>query len=99
MWRAVGLFRAGPGLAQAIALLDDRWAALRAERDVAAGDLDFWRQFNLVTVARLIARAAFRRAESRGGHFREDFPTRDDANWRVHLTEALPPDDTDRGTR
>ena len=44
-----------------------------------------WRRFNLLTVARLIARAALRREESRGGHFREDFPARDDLHWQVHL--------------
>lgn len=47
-----------------------------------------WRHFNLTTVARLIARAALRREESRGGHFRADFPRRDDLHFRVHLADA-----------
>ena len=33
-----------------------------------------WRRINLLAVARLIARAALRRHESRGGHFRDGFP-------------------------
>ena len=32
---------------------------------------------NLLTVAEAIARAALERRESRGGHFREDYPTKD----------------------
>jgi L-aspartate oxidase len=39
---------------------------------------------NFVTVALLIARAALWREESRGAHFRWDFPERDDAHWRMH---------------
>jgi succinate dehydrogenase/fumarate reductase flavoprotein subunit len=39
-------------------------------------------------VARLIARAALRREESRGGHFRADFPQRDDRNWIRHLADV-----------
>ncbi len=39
---------------------------------------------NFLTVAMLIARSALWREESRGGHFRVDFPERDDARWRVH---------------
>ncbi len=48
-------------------------------------------QFNLPTVARLMARAALRREESRGGHFRADFPARDDLHFKVHLVESQPP--------
>ena len=51
---------------------------------------DAWRHVNLLAVARLIARAALRREESRGGHFREDFPARDDLHWQVHLIDAQP---------
>jgi succinate dehydrogenase/fumarate reductase flavoprotein subunit len=39
--------------------------------------------------AELILEAAQRREESRGAHFREDFPNQDDENWKgalqVHL--------------
>jgi L-aspartate oxidase len=49
---------------------------------------DSWRHLNLVTVARLIARAALRREESRGGHFRADFPRRDDRNWARHFADV-----------
>jgi len=82
MWRNAGLFRSREGLAEAVAALERAWTS--ASRATA----DDWRQYNLLTVARLIARAALRREESRGGHYREDFPTRDDAHWKVHLTEA-----------
>jgi L-aspartate oxidase len=35
----------------------------------------------------LIARAALHREESRGGHFRTDFPARDDLHWRFHVSQ------------
>lgn len=40
---------------------------------------------NLLTCALLVARAALARTESRGGHYREEFPERDDGTWRKHL--------------
>ena len=53
----------------------------------SSASADDCRVFSLTLVARLIARAALRREESRGGHYREDFPARDDLHWKVHLTD------------
>nr|WP_199307771.1 MULTISPECIES: L-aspartate oxidase [unclassified Leptolyngbya] len=39
---------------------------------------------NLLDIASLILRAAHFRTESRGGHFRTDYPSTDDQQWRVH---------------
>ncbi|MFF2158949.1 L-aspartate oxidase [Paenibacillus chitinolyticus] len=39
---------------------------------------------NLLTCALLTAEAALRREESRGGHYREDFPQRSDEQWLKH---------------
>ncbi len=45
----------------------------------------------LALVAHLIAKAALRREESRGGHFRSDFAARDDLHWKIHITEQREP--------
>ncbi len=42
---------------------------------------------NMVIVAWLITEAAIQRTESRGGHYRTDYPTKDDQEWlRVYVT-------------
>jgi L-aspartate oxidase len=90
MWRSVGLFRTAGGLREATARLDRAYAIERAAGGPELSfDAEDWRRLNLLSVARLIARAALRREESRGGHFREDFPARDDLHWSVHLTDRL----------
>jgi L-aspartate oxidase len=48
-----------------------------------------WDTTNLHTVASALVAAAARRAETRGCHWREDFPDRDDQRWRGHLLAAL----------
>jgi L-aspartate oxidase len=88
MWRHVGLFRTGETLQQAVDALEGPWtaatAAIRARR---ALDVEGWRTANLLTVAALIARAALRREESRGAHYRDDYPQRDDIHWKKRIVD------------
>ncbi|MGR3762157.1 L-aspartate oxidase [Roseobacteraceae bacterium NS-SX3] len=78
----VGVLRTGAGLKTALAAI----ARLEAGH---AGDESF---INMCATATLIAGAALLREESRGGHFREDFPAADPAQaqrTRITLKEAL----------
>ena len=48
-----------------------------------------WEATNLHLVASVLAGAALEREETRGSHWREDFPDRDDEHWRAHLVTRL----------
>ncbi|MBX9578985.1 MAG: L-aspartate oxidase, partial [Gemmataceae bacterium] len=61
--------------------------ALAREFPTKAG----WELQNLLTVARLMIDAALDRDESRGTHFRSDFPARDDARWAGRHVASPPP--------
>ena len=80
MWNAVGLLRDGAGLQIALERLDGWYAALGSERGRIA---------SLITVGRLMAHAALRREETRGGHARADFRRRDDVKFRIHFGERI----------
>ncbi len=89
MWRHCGLLRQRGGMEQAIVRLEAWDAAMRGAGASKAMDQEFRRVSSIVTVGLLIARAALRREESRGGHFRTDFPDRDDILWRRHVSDML----------
>jgi succinate dehydrogenase / fumarate reductase flavoprotein subunit len=86
----VGVFREEEGIKQAIdklrelqeryqqIVLDDR--GKRFNTDV----LETWELGALLDMAEVTAVAALSRTESRGGHYREDYPNRDDENWLRH---------------
>lgn len=90
MWRAAGLFRTRARLDDALTRLEGALEGAHVAAAHGAGhDADAWRLRNLATIAVLVARAALRRRESRGGHFRADFPVPDDVHFKVHLVEKL----------
>jgi L-aspartate oxidase len=89
MWQDAGLARTGSGLAQLAGVLEDWTARAWRRRAAAPEDREARRLASLLTVGLLIARGALRREESRGGHFREDFPQRDDIHWRRRVADAL----------
>jgi L-aspartate oxidase len=89
MWQDVGLFRDREGLLRALGVFEPAWRDLDARlREGAQLDAADWRAASVITVGRLIARAALRREESRGGHYRSDFPNRDDVHWKKRLGET-----------
>jgi L-aspartate oxidase len=83
MWRCVGIERKRSDLVEAAELLD-LWSRLifRVHFDQPAG----WELCNMSTVARLISAAALHREESRGVHYRSDFPEKDDRRWQKSIT-------------
>ena len=73
MWERVGILRRRDSLER----------ALREFAQIAHAPLGHSSR-NFLTVATLIARAALWREESRGAHYRVDYPKRNDERWRVH---------------
>ncbi|KIF76005.1 aspartate oxidase [Streptomyces sp. 150FB] len=71
---------------------DSAGAAHGAEAKAAVPGVDSWETSNLLCVARVLVATALERAETRGCHWREDRPERDDAEWRRHLVVRLLPD-------
>ena len=87
MWRLVGIERDGPGLEQAVGRLAT-WHHLVSQR--VFGDPAGWVLVNKMLVGWLIARSALARQESRGTHYRRDYPEPDDAHWLRDLDVARP---------
>jgi L-aspartate oxidase len=60
-----------------------------AERRVDQPQTEAWETTNLLTVATALAHAAAMREETRGCHWREDYPDRDDDVWRTRIRQQL----------
>ncbi|WP_330317109.1 L-aspartate oxidase [Streptomyces platensis] len=63
-----------------------------ADRKAPEPGVEAWEATNLLCVARVLVAAAQRRAETRGCHWREDHPDRDDVSWRRHFRITLDAD-------
>ncbi|WP_159888062.1 L-aspartate oxidase [Paenibacillus puerhi] len=80
MLRYAGLVRNGKGLAKGYEELKRHLAIF----DSSLSKREEYEFANLLICALLTTEAALIREESRGGHYREDFPERDDLVWRKH---------------
>uniref|UniRef100_A0AAU3GZ73 L-aspartate oxidase n=1 Tax=Streptomyces sp. NBC_01401 TaxID=2903854 RepID=A0AAU3GZ73_9ACTN len=95
MTRGAGVIRSADSLATAAGELEALQRAAAAEDDGpkdAVPGVEAWEATNLLLVSRVLVAAAREREETRGCHWREDRPDRDDAAWRRHLVVRVTPD-------
>jgi L-aspartate oxidase len=95
MTAGAGVLRSAESLAGAAGALERlHTSTLEAyDRDGKSAEpcVETWEATNLGLVARVLVAAARRREETRGCHWREDRPDRDDRDWRRHLVVRLTP--------
>jgi len=90
MDRNVQVFRTAESLAEAtevIASLKERYAHIAIHDRGQKYNTDLLEAIELgflIDLAQVVVAGALAREESRGGHYREDFPTRDDAGYMKH---------------
>ncbi len=92
MWEKVGIFRTGKQLQEAVSEIDrirnEEMPKLCATSHGTRYNHEWIKAFeveNLVLTAEMIARAALMREESRGAHYRRDFPETDNKNWFANI--------------
>jgi len=94
MTTRVGVFRAEKGMAAAIEMLSEIHAAaadIPLKNKSLTMNQELWQRVeldNLLWVAMVLTQSARRRQESRGAHFRDDFPERDD-KFNDHTLAAM----------
>ena len=80
-WLGAGIIRSETGLNEGLAVLQ----AMQADWEPnPSPSLDQLETANLLSVARIILRSALLRLESRGAHYRSDYPERNDADFQFH---------------
>ena len=94
MWRNVGIERHGEHLSETREIITF-WSRYVMDKifdpeTLGAAAVAGWELQNLLTIATLVTTAALTRAESRGVHFRTDYPQRDDAHWQMHMLWRRP---------
>ncbi|MER7896329.1 L-aspartate oxidase [Streptomyces sp. NPDC096046] len=98
MTGGAGVLRSAGSLGKAADQLQrlhtDAREALAENGKTAEAGVDTWEATNLLCVARVLVAAALLREETRGCHWREDRPERDDTTWRRHIVVRLNPDRT-----
>ncbi len=94
MTEGVGVLRSRDSMATSLGVLEAMGHTATTDPHTAA-----WETTNLHAVATVLAANAKMRKETRGSHWREDFPDTDDEQWHVRLASRLNPDGVLETTR
>jgi len=85
-WQHAGIVRDGDGLKQGLQIISEMETNWKAS---TLPSIDQMETANLRTIAELILQSALIRLESRGAHFRTDFPARNDEKFQFHSSVDL----------
>jgi succinate dehydrogenase / fumarate reductase flavoprotein subunit len=94
----MGVFRTGEGIQAGLSKirgLKDRYKYISLKDKSLRYNTDFERAIEtgfMIDVAEVATLGALTRTESRGGHARRDYKTRDDENWLKHTMACFTPD-------
>lgn len=98
LWENVGIERDSEGLEQTLYVLEEIGVEINlcpsTLTSLQTTDVTLCETFNMLNVAWIITQAALVRTESRGGHYRADFPEQDDVDWlqRIIMTRDNDPE-------
>ncbi|MGC9064583.1 MAG: hypothetical protein ACP5JL_07910, partial [bacterium] len=82
MWNNCGIRRDKDGLIELLSRIEE----IKEEiGKLSINDFSDIETKNMITLAQLIGESALERQESRGAHFRRDYPERNDILWRKHI--------------
>jgi L-aspartate oxidase len=90
MWANAGLLRNAPALRQGLTVQESCEAALAQLSEGTKASRRLTEAQGLARISHAILQSALARTESRGAHFRSDFPKHDDERFRKH--SVLMPD-------
>jgi len=87
LWKDGGILRDGNGLSSALDVIRrmTREDLPRAKAETPKEVMERMEVENALLVGEMIIRSAIMRKESRGAHFRKDFPRPDDQNWKGNI--------------
>jgi len=85
MWKNTGIVRSKENLEQGLKMINEVVKRMNYQ-PVSKEEIELK---NLAMVAKLITQSALGRKESRGAHYRSDWPKRDDEKWKKHLVYKI----------
>ena len=86
MTKYVGIIRNREGMIIAKNKIDQYYSVICDMYNTSIEDFEIQ---NMVLLARIVIEAALEREESRGAHYRTDFQSTDDINWKRNIIKVI----------